>query len=458
MNQSEVQNIIKEQRSFFNSGATREIPYRLQALKKLRKLIQEHEEELYQAFRMDLGKHPFESYASENGLVLQELNLAIRNLKRWSRPKHAYTPAAHWPARSYYRPEPFGNVLIISPWNYPFQLLFMPLVGAVSAGNCVLAKPSQYATHTFRVMQKILNANFDPGHIRIIEGGREINQFLLEECFDYIFFTGSTEIGKLVMKSAARNLTPVSLELGGKSPVIVEPDVNVSLAAKRIMWGKLLNAGQSCVAPDYVLVHESIKEDLISGMAAYLKAKYGNDLKSNPDYARIIDARNIDRLQSYLSNVKIRVGGETDPEQKFIAPTIVEVDDAGHPIMYEEIFGPILPVIPYHELDEAISTINLKPKPLSLYIFARSGKVQKEILRKTMSGTAGINETVVHFVNPYLPFGGVGKSGMGRYHGKYSFQTFSYKRSILDKASWLDIPVRYPPYRSKMRIIKLLIR
>jgi len=426
----------------------------MKALKKLKKLIQDHEEELFKAFRDDLGKHPFESYASENGFVLQELNLIIRNLKRWSRPKRAYTPMVHWPAKSFYSPEPYGRVLIISPWNYPFQLLFMPLVGAIAAGNCVLAKPSQYARHTFAIMKKIINDNFDPGHIKIIEGGKETNQHLLEEAFDYIFFTGSTGIGRKVMQAAAKNLTPVSLELGGKSPVIVEPDFDPALAAKRILWGKLLNAGQSCVAPDYMLVHEKIKDKIILEMKSYLLSKYGENIKQNKDYARIIDEQNTLRLEKILTGTKPLIGGEVDVNQKFIAPTVVEVSDPEHPLMQEEIFGPILPMMVYSDLNEALSLINSKPKPLSLYIFTRSKNKQKTVLQNTMSGGGSINETVVHFINPYLPFGGIGKSGMGRYHGKYSFQTFSYKRSFLNKANWIDMPVRYPPYDGKMKIVK----
>ena len=458
MTHTEIKEIIKNQQSFFETGITREYSFRLKALKKLRSLVHDYEEELFEAFRLDLGKHPVESYASENGFVLQELNLAIRNLKKWSRPKRAYTPMVHWPARSFYRSEPYGRVLIISPWNYPFQLLFMPLIGAISAGNCVLAKPSQHAPHVFAVMNKILNDNFDPGYIRIIEGGREINQFLLEESFDYIFFTGSTEIGKKVMQAASKNLTPVSLELGGKSPVIVEPDVDPALAAKRIMWGKLLNAGQSCVAPDYMLVHEDIAEKLVSEMKIYLQKKYGENIKENPDYARIIDEKNTLRLEKLLEGTTPLIGGEVDVSQKYIAPAVVEVADSNHPLMQEEVFGPILPMIIYRDLQEAISLVRSKPRPLALYVFTRSRKTQTEVLNNTMSGSGGINETVVHFVNPYLPFGGVGLSGIGRYHGKYSFQTFSYKRSFLKKATWLDIPVRYPPYNGKIKIMKWFIR
>ena len=458
MNQSQIQDIIEQQRLFFNSGKSKDMAFRRQALKKLQSLIRKNEEEIYDALRMDLGKHPLETYASENGFVLQEIALLIRNLKKWSGHRRVYTPMVHWPAKSFYRPEPYGRVLIISPWNYPFQLLFMPLVGAIAAGNCVLAKPSQYARHTFRIMEKIINENFDPGHIRIIEGGKETNQFLLEESFDYIFFTGSTEIGRKVMELASKNLTPVSLELGGKSPVIVEPDSSPALTARRIMWGKLLNAGQSCVAPDYMLVHESIKDKLIPEMEAYLTSKYGSYVKESPDFSRIIDRPNTERLQKLLDGTEILIGGEVDLEDKYISPTVVEVRNPDHPLMQEEVFGPILPLVTYSKLEDAISIINSKPRPLSLYMFTRSKKIQKEIMHKTMSGTGCINETVVHFVNPYLPFGGVGRSGMGRYHGKSSFETFSYKRSFLNKATWIDVPIRYPSYAGKMKIMKWFIR
>jgi len=458
MNNSEIQTIIDRQEKFFRSGLTMDTGFRLTVLRKLRDLLHQYDNELNEALFKDLGKHPFESYASEHGLAIQELGIMIRNLKRWSRPQKAYTPMAHWFGRSYYLNQPFGRVLIISPWNYPFQLLFMPLIGAIAAGNCVLAKPSRHAIHTSRVMQKLISKNFDPGHISMVEGGSQINQYLLDQKFDYIFFTGSTRVGKKVMEAASRHLTPVSLELGGKSPVFVEPDVSPVLAAKRILWGKLLNAGQSCVAPDYVLVHKDIKVALIEAMKKYLLSAYGPDIKSNQDYARIINVPTAENLAALLDGKKILIGGDCDPEEKYISPTIVEVSDPGDSLMQEEIFGPILPLVEYSNLDDALEIVRSKSRPLSLYIFTRSKKIQRKIIMSTQSGTGGINETVVHFVNTYLPFGGVGKSGMGRYHGKYSFQTFSFKRSFLDKANWIDIPVRYPPYRKKMWLIKKLIR
>jgi aldehyde dehydrogenase (NAD+) len=458
MIQSEIQDIIERQTHFFASGITLDVQFRLDALKRLRGLLINHEKDIYKALMADFNKPAFETYASENGLVLQEIGVMIRNLKKWSRPKRVYTPMLHWPARSYYFMEPYGRVLIISPWNYPFQLLFMPLVGAVAAGNCVLAKPSRHAKHTYELMSRMVSDHFDPDHIAIIEGGPEVNQLLLEEQFDYIFFTGSAEVGKKVMHSAARHLTPLSLELGGKSPVIVEPEINPGLAAKRILWGKLLNAGQSCVAPDYMFVHEHIKEALLAGMKNYLQTVYQDDIKGSPDFARIINHANAERLTGYLKGQKILLGGNADPEERYIEPTIVEVEDMDNILMKEEIFGPILPLITYRSLDDVIGYIKSKPKPLCLYIFGKSRKTQRRILDRTMSGSGGINETVVHFINTNLPFGGIGLSGMGRYHGKYSFETFSYKRSFLDKANWMDFPLRYPPYKGKQWLVRTLIK
>lgn len=456
--ESEIQSIIKEQELFFRSGRTQDVGFRLDVLRKMKKVIGKYDAELMEAFRQDLGKHPFEAYASEHGLALQEISLMIRNLKKWARPQRAYTPMVHWIARSFYLNQPFGRVLIISPWNYPFQLLFMPLIGAVAAGNCVLAKPSRHAVNTTRVMKKIIVEIFDPGHVSFIEGGSDVNRYLLDQQFDYIFFTGSTGVGRKVMEAASRNLTPVSLELGGKSPVIVEPDSSASLAAKRILWGKLLNAGQSCVAPDYMLVHKDTKDELIREMKKYLRAVYGEDIKHNPDYARLINTANTEHLSKLLEGKNILIGGECDVPERFISPTVVEPEDQDDLLLQEEIFGPVLPLVEYSSLDEAIEFIVRKPRPLALYIFSGSGKAIKTILRSTQSGSGGINETVVHFINPYLPFGGVGKSGMGRYHGKYSFQTFSYKRSFLKKARWIDVPLRYPPYRKKMWFIRKMVR
>lgn len=323
----DLNEIISRQENFFRSGATQDICFRTDALSKLRGVIRKYDDELCEAFRLDLGKHPFESYASEHGLALQEIGIMLRNLRKWARAKRAYTPLIHWFARSYFRYQPYGRVLIISPWNYPFQLLFMPLIGAVASGNCVLAKPSRHAGNTSMVMKKIASESFEPEHVFLVEGGSEINGFLLEQRFDYIFFTGSIAVGKKIMGAASRHLTPVSLELGGKSPVIVEPDASPSLAAKRILWGKLLNAGQSCVAPDFVLVHRDIRERLLREMTAYLQKVYGDDIRSNGDYARIINESTARKLASMIEGKDILIGGEVDTEQKYISPTVIGITD-----------------------------------------------------------------------------------------------------------------------------------
>jgi aldehyde dehydrogenase (NAD+) len=458
MIKSELQELIKQQEIFFNTGATQDPGFRLKALCRLRDRILHYENEINEALRLDLGKHPFESWASEHGLVLQEIGIMCRNLRRWSRPHRVYTPIAHWFARSFYLYQPYGRVLIISPWNYPFQLMFMPLVGAVAAGNCVLAKPSRYAVHTTRIMQKIIGESFEPGHVSMVEGGGEINRILLEIQFHYIFFTGSSQTGKSVMEAASRHLTPVSLELGGKSPVVVGPDIHPGQTARRIFWGKLLNAGQSCVAPDYMLVHRDVKESIVRAMKEYLDRAYGTDLFGNPDFARIINQANAERLAGLIEGKEILIGGDCRPDERYISPTVLEIKDPDDPLLQEEIFGPILPLVEYSSLEDALAIIRSKPRPLALYVFSRSKRFCRKVVLSTQSGSGGINETVVHFVNLNLPFGGVGKSGMGRYHGKYSYETFSSRRSFLQKSTWTDIPVRYPPYKNKIWLIKKMIR
>jgi aldehyde dehydrogenase (NAD+) len=458
MNEAEFKLLIERQRSFFCSGKTLDYKFRLATLQKLKNLIKNNEARLYEALNKDLGKPAFEAYASEIGLILQEINLMIRNLKKWMQPIKVYTPLVHFIARSYYIFEPYGVVLIISPWNYPFQLLFNPLIGAVSAGNCVLAKPSQHAAHTSELMIDLINNNFSPEYIHLITTGKEIKQIILKEKYDYIFFTGSTETGKQVMKAAAETLTPVSLELGGKCPVIVTEDADIRLSAKRILWGKMLNAGQSCVAPDYILVHNKIKDNLASEMKSCIEKFYGTDPSKSPDLCKIINVSNLERINKFLINGRIIHGGESNPDNNYFSPTLLEGITHDHPSMKEEIFGPVLPLIEYNELNEAIEFITNRPRPLALYIFSNSPGKRKEIIRKTQSGAVCINDTVVYFINPNLPFGGIGRSGMGRYHGKFSFETFSYKRSVMNKSNLIDVPVRYPPYRNKLSFMRYFIR
>lgn len=458
MNEQELKALNERQKAFFDSGETLDMRFRTGTLKKIKQLMIKYESEIFNALLKDLGKPAFESFASETGMVLQELNLMIRNLPKWARIKRVYTPLVHFIARSYYRFEPYGRVLIISPWNYPFQLLFNPLIGAVAAGNCVLAKPSRSAVHTSEFMIKMMNDHFNPEYIHLIRGGQEVNQWLLNEKYDYIFFTGSQKVGKQVMRAAAETLTPISLELGGKCPAIVTKDANIKLAARRILWGKMLNAGQSCVAPDYVLAHTDIKEDLLSEMKLCLEKSFGHDPYQSPDFCRIINSSNAERIRSYLSGGNIICGGRTDVENRYVSPTLIDMVSPDDLIMNEEIFGPVLPIISFNELDEALTLIKDLSWPLALYIFARSTSVRNEIIRRTQSGATCINETVVYFINPYLPFGGVGGSGMGRYHGRFSFETFSNKRSFMYKSNLIDFPVRYPPYKNKINLLRLLVR
>jgi len=458
MNEAEFKLLAARQRAFFCSRQTLDYTFRIETLKKLKELIIKNENRLFEALYKDLGKPPFEAYASETGVILQEINLIIRNLRKWMRPIHVYTPLVHFIANSYYAYEPYGIVLIISPWNYAYQLLFNPLVGAIAAGNCVIAKPSQHAPNTSEVMIDIINNNFNPEHVYLLCGGKEANQFLLREKYDYIFFTGSAEMGKQVMKAAADTLTPVSLELGGKCPAIVTDDANIKLSARRILWGKLLNAGQTCVAPDYVLVHDKIKEKLVSEMKLCLEIFFGKDPSQSPDLCKIINLSNLERLKKYLGDGKIICGGEYNPDTNYFSPTLIEDVNPDDPVMKEEIFGPILPILTYQELEEAIEFVTKRSKPLAVYIFSNSPKKRNEIIRRTQSGSVCLNETTLHFINPYLPFGGLGQSGIGRYHGRFSFETFSYKRAFMNKSNLIDLPVRYPPYRNKINILRYFIK
>jgi len=458
MNEAEFKSLLTNQRDFFNSGVSLDYKFRRNTLLQLRKLILSNESRIFDALYKDLGKPAFESYASEVGVILQELNLILRNLRKWMRPKRVYTPVVHFIASSHYVYKPYGVVLIISPWNYPFQLLFNPLIGALAAGNCVIAKPSQHASHTSELMIDLINNNFKSEYLHLLPVGNVINQILLKEKYDYIFFTGSSETAKQVMKAAADNLTPLSLELGGKCPVIVHEDANLKIAARRIMWGKHLNAGQSCVAPDYILVHARIKKQLVTEMKLCLEKFFGADPSKSADFCRIINLPNLERLNNYLKDSKILSGGQNDPENLYFSPTLIDGISPDHPALKEEIFGPILPIIEYKDLEEAIKFVSSRPSPLAIYIFSDSTETRNKILRKTQSGGVCINETVVHFINPYLPLGGVGLSGMGKYHGCFSFETFGYKRAVMNKSNLIDLPVRYPPYRNKTNILRYFIK
>lgn len=458
MNRARIDGIVKLQREYFQTNETKDVKFRLENLKKLKSLILRYENKINEALKKDLGKSRFESYASEIGLVLNELSFSISHLKKWARPTRVRTDLVNFYAKSYIVHEPYGVSLIISPWNYPFQLLINPLIGSISAGNCSVLKPANYSEHTTEIICSMIEENFDEKYISVVPGDRRVIQDLLNQRFDYIFFTGSPGLGKIVMEKAAKHLTPVSLELGGKNPCIVEEDANLDLAARRIVFGKFLNAGQTCVAPDYLLVNARIKKELIEKIKRHIDASYGNDPRKSPDLCRIINNDRFVKLSKFIAAGDVICGGETDRHERYIAPTIIDNVSPDDPVMKQEIFGPVLPVIMYNNLDEAVSYINSNEKPLELYLFTSSKKIKKRVLSQTSSGGCCINDTVVHFINPHLPFGGVGNSGMGAYHGKSSFHTFSHHRSVMAKTTLFDIPLRYAPYRNKLKLVKLFLK
>jgi acyl-CoA reductase-like NAD-dependent aldehyde dehydrogenase len=454
MTQSKISDIINKQQIFFNSGITKDIPFRIQQLKVLKEAITKNEDEILKAVNSEMKKPLVEAYVSEVGLLLNEIDYAIRNLKAWVKPKKVRTPIVHFLASSYIYSEPFGVVLIIGPWNYPFQLIISPLIGAIAAGNCSIMKPSETTSSSSKEISNIIKENFEGDYISVIEGGVETSKILLSMKFDYIFFTGNSRVGKIVMEAASKNLTPVTLELGGKCPCIVDRDVNIEYTAKRIVWGKFFNAGQTCVAPDYLLVDKIIEKELLDGIKKYVLEFYGDEPSRSPDYARIINKKQFNRLSGLLKEGEIIVGGNVNANDLYIAPTVIDNISLNDKIMEDEILGPILPVIECEDLTDAISIVNERPKPLALYFFSKDKRKQEIVLRETSSGGVCINDTIVHLSTISLPFGGVGNSGMGNYHGKASFDTFSHKKSILRKSFLFDINVRYPPYEGKLKLLK----
>jgi aldehyde dehydrogenase (NAD+) len=433
------------------------IDQRINSLQKLKSVLIELETDIQMALMSDLGKSEFESYATEIGFILEEIKYTTKNIKSWVKRKRVPTPLALMPGKSYIYPEPHGVVLIIAPWNYPLQLALSPLIGAIAAGNTVVLKPSELAPHTSLVIEKIITRVFDPFDVKVVLGGVEVAEELLKQKWDYIFFTGSTAVGRIVMKAAANFLTPVTLELGGKSPCIVEESANIDLAAKRIVWGKFVNCGQTCVAPDYVLVHESLQDKLIEQISKYLKIFYTSEIHKSPDYPRIIGERHIDRLRKLIIPSKVAIGGEVDSVAKFIAPTILRDVSWEDEVMKDEIFGPILPILTYQKFDEIFSSIKRYSKPLALYFFSENKSRTDEVLSKLSFGGGCVNDTVIHLANPHLPFGGIGESGVGAYHGKKSFDTFSHFKSVFHQSRLIDIPVRYPPYKGKMGILRFFL-
>ena len=452
-----LKSLIACQREYFESGATRPLSFRLEALRKLQKALQDNETLISKAMKDDLNKSPFETYMTETGMVLDEIRFHLKHLPRWIRSKTVRTPLTQFHAKSFVVPEPYGVALIMSPWNYPLQLCLDPLVGAISGGNCAVIKPSAYAPATSNAIAKIIGETFPPEYLAVVEGGREQNNALLEEAFDYIFFTGSVEVGKAVMAAASKNLTPVTLELGGKSPVIVDETANLKLAAKRIAFGKVLNAGQTCVEPDYLLIHESIKDRFLE---EYKKALTGFFPDGDcSDMPVIISEKHFQRVARLLDGETAVIGGGIDELRRFIEPTVLTDITPDSPVMQEEIFGPILPLMTYAELDDCIRFIRSRPRPLALYLFTESRTAEEKIFGSCSFGGGCVNDTIIHLANPHMGFGGVGYSGMGSYHGKLSFDTFTHYRSVVRKSTWLDLPMRYHPYTDKnFKMIRSLMK
>ncbi|MGY5851315.1 aldehyde dehydrogenase [Salegentibacter sp. F14] len=441
-----IEGIFKSQEEFFGAQSTKAVAFRLEQLRILKKAILNYEDRLYQALYEDLNKSREEAFLTEISIVLQEIDFHLKKLKNWAKPKKLSSPLVLFPSKSKIRYEPLGVALIISPWNYPIQLTLNPLIGAISAGCCAILKPSPDSRHTSRVLEEMIKEFFPSSYISLVQGGKQTNQALFEFPFDIIFFTGSSRVGKIVMKAAADHLSKVVLELGGKSPCIVDKDADLDLAAKRIAWGKAINAGQTCIAPDYLLVHGSVKKVLLEKIVGAYKEMFGEELRNSSHYARIINDQAFERLIGYLEGKEVYFGGQSKRSTRFIAPTILDQVQPEDRIMQEEIFGPILPVMTFEDTSGAISYINANERPLALYYFGDKRKA-KEVLDKTISGGSCVNDTLLHIANHKMPFGGVGYSGMGNYHGYQSFLAFSHERSVLSSSTKIDISLKYPPYR-----------
>ena len=446
---------LENQKKFYQEGWTSDLTYRKETLKRLKTVIKRYEYDVMDALYEDLGKTDMESYASEIGLVYEEINYMLKHIDRLAKPEYVIPSIANFPSTGRILKEPYGQVLIMAPWNYPFQLCLIPLIGAVAAGNCAVVKPSNYAPAVAEVVDDIIYEAFDENHVFVIRGGREANKYLLSHKFDYIFFTGGKEVGNTVMRAAAENLTPVTLELGGKSPCIVDQTADIALSARRIVWGKFLNCGQTCVAPDYIYVHKKVKEEFLEAVVRNIEALYGEDPLNSKDLGKIINEKHFNRLSAMIKDTPLYYGGQTDPERLKIAPAVIDNADWSVPAMQEEIFGPVMPVLEFENINEVIHEIKKRPVPLALYLFTRSPQAEKTVLTQVPFGGGCVNDTIMHLVSSSMPFGGKGESGMGQYHGKHSFSTFSHNKSILKKSLRIDLPMRYPPYSESLALLKL---
>lgn len=452
-----MKSIVHKQRKYFLSGATRPYSFRREQLVKLQHMLERYEQDIYRVLKADLNKSKHEAITTELGVLHTEIDFALKHLKDWMKDKEVPAPLTHKGTSSYITYEPYGVTLIISPWNYPVQLALAPMIGALAAGNTVVLKPSEIAVHTSNLLKDMITSTFESEVVTVVEGGVKTTNELLEQKFDYIFFTGSTQVGKIIMQKASKYLTPVTLELGGKSPTIVDEDCNINLSAKRIVWGKYTNAGQTCVAPDYVYVHEKIYMKFLRALQRQIHRLYGKRPLNNKNYARIINKNHFERLQQLLTDAKVYHGGKVDPDTLSIEPSILTDITWNDPVMQEEIFGPILPVLSYTNIDEVITKVQQNDKPLALYYFGSNKENEARILQSIPFGGGCVNDTLYHLATPYLPFGGVGTSGLGSYHGKYSFETFSHRKSILRQTTMFDNPVRYPGGKVKEALAKTFL-
>lgn len=459
MDSSKIKNVVNQQRKFFQTGATLPVKFRIEALKKLKANILANEKEIAAAITADLGKSETEAFMCEIGLVITEISYMLKHVRKFAKDKTVSTPLSNFPAHSFVKSSPYGNVLIMSPWNYPFLLTLDPLVDAISAGNTVVVKPSAYSPATSAAIEKVLQETFAPEYVAVVTGGRAENACLLEQKFDYIFFTGSQAVGKEVLRHAAEYLTPCTLELGGKSPCIIDSSAKIKLAATRLVWGKYLNCGQTCVAPDYVLCHSSVKDQFIKAMAAEIKAQFGQDPLANKDYGKIINQKHFERVRGLINKDKVVVGGRVNAETQQIEPTVMDNVTWEDAVMGEEIFGPVLPVLTFDSYDQIYQTLNDKAKPLAFYLFTENRKLMKEFTSRFNFGGGCINDCIIHLATNNLGFGGCGESGMGAYHGKVGFDTFSTKKSIVNRKTFMDVPLRKQPYSGlKRKLLDLVLR
>ncbi len=455
----DLQAHLDAQKNFFLSGKTKEIEFRIKQLKKLRSLLKDHEQKLIDAVHADFKKSAFETYATEIGLVITDINFAIKNVESWSKPDTVSSSLVNFPSKNFIITEPYGCALVIAPWNYPILLALQPLVGAIAAGNTAILKPSELTPHTSGVIEELISKEFDEQFLKVILGGVEESSALVKMDFDYIFFTGSTRVGKIIMKHAAEKLTPLTLELGGKSPCIIDNTANLETSAKRIAWGKFVNAGQTCVAPDYLMVEKSVKQEFLGFLDNAIKELYGKDPEQSPDYPRIISKNHFDRLSAFLDEGTLVTGGQSNVDDLYIAPTILSDINWDNQVMQDEIFGPILPVLEFEKFEEVISTVNSRPRPLALYVFTADQQFENQILNSISFGGGAVNDTIAQLGNHHLSFGGVGASGFGSYHGKASFDCFSHKKSVMKKPFWPDVPIRYAPYDDiKLGLVKKVLK